>query len=106
MAAKKVASALHVLTSDGLLGCDDWSDNNAFEALVADYFAGSGYDSTEESDNDDIGIPLPFMLLSTHVKLVIGDVVAECSHVEDDINTNDGQEEIADFGKKYFVYIQ
>ena len=58
MAAKKVASALHVLTSDSLSGCDDWSDNNAFEALVTDYFTGSGYDSTEESDNDDIGISL------------------------------------------------
>ena len=37
MAAKKVASTLDVLTSDGTFGCDEWSDNNAFEALIADY---------------------------------------------------------------------
>ena len=53
MAAKKVASAI-----DGVYGCDTWSDNNAFEALVADYFTGSVYDSSEESDYDDIGISL------------------------------------------------
>ena len=40
------------------------------------------------------------------VTLIIGNAVAECSHVEEDINTNDGQEEITDFGKKYFMYIQ
>lgn len=56
MAAKKVASALDVLTSDGLLGCDEWSDNNVFEALVTDYFTGSVDDSSEESGDDDIGI--------------------------------------------------
>jgi len=56
MAAKRIASALHVLTSDGTSGCDEWSDNNAFEALVADYFTGSCGDSSEESDNDDNGI--------------------------------------------------
>ena len=33
------------------------ADNNAFQALVTDYFTGSGYNS-EESDDDDIGIPL------------------------------------------------
>ena len=59
MAAKKVASALDVLTSDGLFGCDEWSDNNAFEVLVADYFAGSVDDSSEEFEDDDIGISLP-----------------------------------------------
>ena len=59
MAAKKVASALDVLTSDGLFGCDKWSDNNAFEVLVADYFTGSVDDSSEESEDDDIGISLP-----------------------------------------------
>ena len=58
MAAKKVASALDVLTSDGVHGCDAWPDNNAFEALITDYFTGSVYDSSEESDNDDIGISL------------------------------------------------
>ena len=59
VAAKKVASALDVLTSDGLFGCDEWSDNNAFEMLVADYFTGSVDDSSEESEDDDIGISLP-----------------------------------------------
>ena len=58
MAAKKVASAIDVLRSDGIYGCVTWSDNNAFEALVADYFTGSVYDSSEESDYDDIGISL------------------------------------------------
>ena len=58
MAAKKVASVLHVLTSDGLSGCDEWADNNAFEALVTDYFTGSGDDGSEESDDDDIGISI------------------------------------------------
>ena len=61
MAAKKVASALHMLTSDGLFGCNEWSDNNAFEMLVADYFTGSVDDSSEESDDDDIGISLAFI---------------------------------------------
>ena len=39
MAAKKVASALDVLvlTSDKVHGCDAWSDNNVFEALVMDF---------------------------------------------------------------------
>ena len=59
MAAKKVASALDVLTSDGTFGCDEWSDNNAFEALIADYFTGSVDDSSEESEDDDIGISFP-----------------------------------------------
>ena len=58
MAAKKVASALDMLTSDGLSGCDDWSDNNAFEVLVADYFTGNVDDSSEDSEDDDIGISL------------------------------------------------
>ena len=35
-----------------------WSDNNALEALVADYFTESVYDSSEESDYDDISISL------------------------------------------------
>ena len=59
MAAKKVASVLDVLTSDGTFGCDEWSDNNAFEALIADYFTGSVDDSSEESEDDDIGISFP-----------------------------------------------
>ena len=59
MAAKKVASALDVLTSDGTFGCDEWSDNNAYEALVADYFTGSVDESSEESEDDDIGISFP-----------------------------------------------
>ena len=35
------------------------SDNNAFEALIADYFTGSVDDSSEESEDDDIGISFP-----------------------------------------------
>lgn len=62
MAAKKVASVLHVLTSDGTSNCDEWSDNNAFQALIADYFTGSGNDSSEESDNDEIGISHRFYI--------------------------------------------
>lgn len=61
MAARKVASALHVLTSDGHVGCDEWADNNAFEALVADYFTGNADDSSDESDNDDTGIFITFV---------------------------------------------
>ena len=57
-AAKEVASALDVLTSNGIHGCPSWCDNNAFEVLVADYFTRSADDSLEESDNDDISIPL------------------------------------------------
>ena len=63
MAAKKVASALDVLTSDGIHGCPTWCDNNAFEVLVADYFTGNVDDSSEESDNDDIGISLAYIEL-------------------------------------------
>ena len=58
MAAKKVASAIDVLTNNGIYGCDTWSDNNTFEALVADYFTGRVYYSSEESDYDDVGISL------------------------------------------------
>ena len=61
MAAMKVASALDVLTSDSTFGCDKWSDNNAFEALIADYFTGSVDDSSEESEDDDIGISFPLI---------------------------------------------
>ena len=53
MAAKKVASALHVLTSDCFVGCVEWSDNNAFEALVADDFTGSA-----SRCSSYIGVPL------------------------------------------------
>ena len=60
MAAKKVACVLDVLTSDGLFGCDEWSDNNAYEVLVAEYFTGSVVDSSEESEGNDIGISLPY----------------------------------------------
>ena len=58
MAAKEVASALDVLTSNGIHECPSWCDNNAFEVLVADYFTRSVDDSLEESDNDGISIPL------------------------------------------------
>ena len=59
MVAKKVASALDVLTSDGTFSCDKWSDNNAYQELVADYFTGSVDESSEESEDDDIGIFFP-----------------------------------------------
>ena len=61
MAAKKVASALDVLTSDSTFSCNGWSDNNAFEALIADYFTGSVDDSSEVSEDDDIGISFPLI---------------------------------------------
>ena len=54
MAAKEVASALSVLTSDGLERCQEWSDNCAIEVLIADYFTGSGNNTEcEESSDDD-----------------------------------------------------
>ena len=61
MAAKEVASALSVLTSDGLeQRCQDWSDNCAIEALIADYFTGSGNNTEceDSSDDDYSGMPL------------------------------------------------
>ena len=61
MAAKKVASTLDVLTSDGTFGCNEWSDNNAFEALIADHFTRSVDDSSEESEDDNIGISFPLI---------------------------------------------
>ena len=61
MAAKKVTSALDVLTSDGTFGCDEWSDNNAFEVLIADYFTGIVDDSSEKSEDNDIGIFFPLI---------------------------------------------
>ena len=63
MAAKKVASAINVLTSNGIYSCDAWFDNTAFEVLIADYFTGSVFDSSEESDNDDIGIFLACIII-------------------------------------------
>jgi len=53
MAAKEVASALSVLTSDGFQRCQDWPDNCAIEALIEEYFTGSGNDEFEESSDDD-----------------------------------------------------
>lgn len=55
MSAKRVASALDVLTSDGLVSCEEWSDNISCAAFVADYFTTGSDDSSEESDNDDTG---------------------------------------------------
>ena len=59
MAAKEVASALSVLTSDGFQRCQDRSDNCAVEALVEEYFIESGNDLEfeESSDCDNNGIP-------------------------------------------------
>ena len=58
MASKEVASALSVLTSDGFERCQEWSDNCAIEALIADYFTGSGNitECEESSDNDHSGM--------------------------------------------------
>ena len=54
MAAKKVASALSLLTSDGFETCQDWPDNCAAEALIAEYFTRCGNDvESEESSDDD-----------------------------------------------------
>lgn len=98
MAAKKVASALHVLTSDGYSGCDEWPDNNAFEALVADYFTGSADESSEESD-DDTGIFIALNADSMYVELTIGETMNECNEVVDEYDSQDEVE--MDFGKKY-----
>ena len=55
MAAKRVASALHVLMSDGHISCNAWSDNIVCEAFIANYFTARSDDSSKESDNDDTG---------------------------------------------------
>ena len=54
MAAKEVASALSVLTSDGLQCCKDWVDNCFVEAFIADYFTGSTDDEISEVSDDDL----------------------------------------------------
>ena len=51
MAAKKVASALHLLISDEIHSAGDWVDNYAFRALVSKYFKGSCDKTSNESDN-------------------------------------------------------
>lgn len=58
MAAKEVASALQVLTSDAPVSCEAWPDGGAFEALITEYFAGSDDDSeeSETSDSEHNGI--------------------------------------------------
>ena len=53
MAAKRVASALDVLMSDGLVSCKEWSDNISCVAFVADYFTTGSDDSSKESHNND-----------------------------------------------------
>ena len=55
MAAKRVASALDVLTSDGVVNCEEWSDHISCAVFVADYFTTGSDDSSEESDSDDTG---------------------------------------------------
>ena len=65
MAAKEVATALQVLTSDAPLSSEEWSDGGAFEALITEYFAGRD-DSDEESetsDSDRNGISLCFITM-------------------------------------------
>ena len=52
MAKKAVVSALQVLTSNEFLSTEDWADNEACQALVCEYFTGSGDEtSDDESDN-------------------------------------------------------
>ena len=65
MAAKEVAFALSVLTSDGLECCKDWSDNYAAEALIAEYFTGSGDDEEfeEASDCDNNGTLMNILVM-------------------------------------------
>ena len=59
MAAKEIASALGVVTSNGFFEhCQEWSDNSGIEVLICDYFSGSDYNQDEH-----IGMPLIFMQL-------------------------------------------
>ena len=53
MTAKEVASALSVLTSDGLECCKDWADNCFVEEFIADYFTGSPDDEVSEVSSED-----------------------------------------------------
>ena len=65
MAAEEVVTALQVLTSDAPLSCEAWPDNGAFEALIADYFAGSDdSEESETSDSDHNGISTCFSTLN------------------------------------------
>ena len=64
MAAKDVATALQVLTSDAPLSSEEWSDGGAFEALITKYFAGSDdSEESETSDSDHNGISLCFITM-------------------------------------------
>ena len=64
MAAKEVATALQVLTSDAPLSSEEWSDGGAFEALITEYFAGSDdSEESETSDSDHNGISLCFITM-------------------------------------------
>ena len=53
MATKEVASALALLTSDGLPSCKSWNDNCFVEAFIADYFTRSTDDKTFNVSSDD-----------------------------------------------------
>ena len=53
MAAKEVASALALLTSNGLPSCKSWNDNCFVKAFIADYFTGSTDDETSDVSSDD-----------------------------------------------------
>ena len=81
-----------------------WCDNSAFEALVADNFTESIYDSLEESDNDDIGISLAIYRSPCQLNTqYIGDIVTEVSPVEDEGTLLDDEDIEIDFGKKLYV---
>ena len=54
MAAKEVASALALLTSDSLPSCKSWNDNCFVEAFIADYFTGSTDETSDLSSDDDL----------------------------------------------------
>ena len=52
MAAKAVASALHILTSKEFLGCTgEWADDDNNRALMSEFFTGTCDDTSDESDN-------------------------------------------------------
>ena len=105
MAAKRVASALHVLTSDGHVSCEAWSDNIACEAFIADYFTAGSDDSSEESDNDDAGNLLQCRA-STIIDLQTDTVITEFFEIENDDTSNAGEEEMdVDIGKKNIIYV-
>ena len=99
MATKGVASALHILTSDGHVSCKAWSDNIACEAFIVNYFTARSDDSSKESDKDDTGNTLQ-CLASTTLDPQTATVTAEFFKVENGDISNVGEEEMdVDIGK-------